>query len=850
MTLRNLRKRLFKGPRQEADDAVNLLKGGIELISPSLIAGWVHHPHHTLFDVRLLAGPHLLAKAPIDQSRPDVEEALQTKGLFGFQLKIPADFPLLRFEAPLLVLAISADGSQRFPLFYNGSRSTTQERLRSALEPERRGLQGHFDGLTPDGSQLHGWCSMAGGREPVKVWLQAQDLQPRELICQQLRPGMAHEGHAEACGFSLAIADWPEAAGATIWATYDREGLLHLPQRSHVRLPPDRPLGSSMVVADHVHQASGPGDRVQAEPGQPVERIKAASDYISDIANAQSTNSMAEAKQSLEEALAHHPNDLELLVSASNLSRVCSDYDSALVHAKQLIHNHPSFFDGYCRAAQDLAFHLGRQEEGLEIISIALDKFPNDMWVLWTAFLLYSESKNDDLALEYGKRLAELHATFSPIYPLLTSLLLKNKQDVQAEKLVEAGFSSLPTDIVIIRLKLELLLRQRQGFAYRSWLYCLTRQYPENLPEFLDYIHRLEVLSHYHPSSRRSIHECDVCCIASDEAPYIAEFIHHYLFLGFANIFIGINNSSDNTERIVRKISSLYPHVHILDLNHVQASFMQAGCYRVLFDYARQQSSSQYCLFVDIDEFWVADPFPTSIRDFLSKRPAFDVCSFHWIFFFGEVPFSPPLTQPQEYVWDQHVKSMCSCDADLIDVRVHAPLIAYSDNLSLVRGHSLNTEITFTLSGVDVHQVACDYEASPIGLSGCAWIMHRIIRSEIEYVHRLFKKRADTSDQALFRDNRDGYRLHPSTAGAREYFNQVLPPAEVSKYHQSLDDFLETCGVLNDIAESRKSITEEEIYKKLNSLSDEDLMRESALMSSIFSGTRFYDWLDKISRQP
>ncbi len=248
MNMQSLWKKLVAGPRQEADEESKLLQGGIELITPSLITGWAYHPHHAFSDVRLLAGPHLLAQARIDHSRPDVEDHLQKKGLFGFQLEIPQDLPLVRIEATPQVLALSADGSQRFALFLIGSRSSTQQRLLAALEAERRGLRGHFDGLTPDGRRIHGWCYKLGGRAPAKVWLQSSDLAPRELICQQLRPGMASQGHVDACGFSLAVADWPEAAGATVWATFDPEGLLRLPQASPVRLPTREPLNATVVV--------------------------------------------------------------------------------------------------------------------------------------------------------------------------------------------------------------------------------------------------------------------------------------------------------------------------------------------------------------------------------------------------------------------------------------------------------------------------------------------------------------------------------------------------------------------------------------------------------------------------
>lgn len=61
---------------------------------------------------------------------------------------------------------------------------------------------------------------------------------------------MASQGHVEASGFSLPIADWPEAAGATVWATYDPEGLLRLPQAAIVRLPDREPVDTALLLRE------------------------------------------------------------------------------------------------------------------------------------------------------------------------------------------------------------------------------------------------------------------------------------------------------------------------------------------------------------------------------------------------------------------------------------------------------------------------------------------------------------------------------------------------------------------------------------------------------------------------
>lgn len=242
-------KRRFAGRRNDGLNPDKSLQGGIELITPSLITGWVYHPQVPCSDVRLLVGPHLLAQARINQPRPDVEHHLQQQGDFGFQLDIPSDLPLFRVMGEPLILAFTPDGSQRFPLSLIGARSATRERLMVALEPEMRGLRGHLDGLSPDGSRIHGWCYKIDGHEPASVWLHAEGLPAYQLTCNQLRPGMASQGHSESCGFSLPISEWPGAAGARIWASFDPQGLLRLPQAAPIELPPRTDSVESSLVA-------------------------------------------------------------------------------------------------------------------------------------------------------------------------------------------------------------------------------------------------------------------------------------------------------------------------------------------------------------------------------------------------------------------------------------------------------------------------------------------------------------------------------------------------------------------------------------------------------------------------
>lgn len=195
------------------------------------------HPGADLSEVRLLSGSRLIGAAPIDGERPDVAAHLGRSGRFGFELHLGDDHPEPVAGEPLRVLALSADGSARFALTLSGaSAATTEARLRTALSPALRGLRGHFDGLSPDGQELQGWCYGHRG-EVATVWLQAEGLAPQALRCTLHRPGMGAQGHVEDCGFSLPVLAWPEAAGRTVWASFDEAGELRLPQAAPLRLP-------------------------------------------------------------------------------------------------------------------------------------------------------------------------------------------------------------------------------------------------------------------------------------------------------------------------------------------------------------------------------------------------------------------------------------------------------------------------------------------------------------------------------------------------------------------------------------------------------------------------------------
>lgn len=233
--------------------------GGIDTITPGLIAGWAHCNDAVLTEVRLFAGSHQLGQTLIKQYRQDVCQMLGIEGSFGFQIELSDDLPAVILEDPPRLLALSADGSTNVELLYQPQPSTTVERLQRVLAPQLRGLMGHFDGLSSDGDALHGWCCRRGQRseQSIEVWLLTTGQPAIELRCDRYRAGMGAQGFPEHCGFEIKLHQLPPAwAGQEVLVCFDAEGSIQLPGAGPVRLPgPGR--GEIATALPLMHPASG-----------------------------------------------------------------------------------------------------------------------------------------------------------------------------------------------------------------------------------------------------------------------------------------------------------------------------------------------------------------------------------------------------------------------------------------------------------------------------------------------------------------------------------------------------------------------------------------------------------------
>ena len=212
--------------------------GGLESITPGRLTGWVALPDHPLFEVRLLVGPHLIARAAVDQPRPDVCEATGLSGNLGFALLVPQDLPALDWDqfTPSLT-AMSADGSIQVKIKFTPNPKSTADKLQSLLHSQVRGLEGHCDGVQEDGV-VRGWAACRGQHQPATIWLQCDGLEACSVICDQDRGGLDAFGLPRASGFVFALGSLPHAwTGKEIWFTFDHAGEWRLPQPTAIFVP-------------------------------------------------------------------------------------------------------------------------------------------------------------------------------------------------------------------------------------------------------------------------------------------------------------------------------------------------------------------------------------------------------------------------------------------------------------------------------------------------------------------------------------------------------------------------------------------------------------------------------------
>ena len=104
--------------------------------------------------------------------------------------------------------------------------------------------------------------------------------------------------------------------------------------------------------------------------------------------------------------------------------------------------------------------------------------------------------------------------------------------------------------------------------------------------------------------SKKNQIKTKIVAVAKDEGAYLAEWVHHHLFLGFDAIDIYINRTSDNSLEILHKISEKYPQVNYFTADWIDLCSAEVGgkiqeiTYALALDKEKQSKNFDYLMYL------------------------------------------------------------------------------------------------------------------------------------------------------------------------------------------------------------------------------------------------------------
>lgn len=288
-----------------------------------------------------------------------------------------------------------------------------------------------------------------------------------------------------------------------------------------------------------------------------------------------------------------------------------------------------------------------------------------------------------------------------------------------------------------------------------------------------------------------------VVAIAKDESAYIHEWIHHYLYMGFEKIFVGINRTTDDTSSVLSKIKNKFECVRFEDVSWLDQACVprknpqiQSLSYAYFANQIRvHHSDITHILFCDIDEFWFSAGFEQNITSYIHSLPKFDAVSFNWLNQNGDSSsFEKPFTN-LTYQPDRHMKTIHSVESitKIVEFRCHAS--RYNNRFKKKHIDSTGASVKY-----GEHDQA--FKSQPAINKG-AFVLHRWSRSQLEYTAMLLRERPGV--EIPIKNNRFGFVL--GTGTDLDIDNSIL-----QQYWSSLGTFISHCQLDELIDKSRINI--------------------------------------------
>lgn len=290
--------------------------------------------------------------------------------------------------------------------------------------------------------------------------------------------------------------------------------------------------------------------------------------------------------------------------------------------------------------------------------------------------------------------------------------------------------------------------------------------------------------------------------IAKDEAAYLAEWVHHHLHFGFDQIAIVLNGCTDNSRQMLERIARNEPRLLVRDGDALKDACQLSGrnfqiaAYAQELALARQDHRVTHVMCLDIDEFWVTPDLQETIHSYAKRYPTADSIAFAWHM---EVPSNPELfsaaLQNQYPVQkDRHVKSLHRISERLTYLDIHNA-IHQGGNYLVADGCTFPQ---YTHNGSE--RAGLPDELFHPDTVDCAFVYHRVFRSQQEYLASLQRGRPGPSAHSL-KTNRWGYQSQEPDASVLVVHH---PEAELLALQNSYLHFVRTHGLESENVQGRK----------------------------------------------
>ena len=255
--------------------------------------------------------------------------------------------------------------------------------------------------------------------------------------------------------------------------------------------------------------------------------------------------------------------------------------------------------------------------------------------------------------------------------------------------------------------------------------------------------------------------------IAKNEAAYLPQWIYHHFLIGFDEIEIYINDTTDNSIAICEKIQKNYSNLtfHLADKLRLESikenrSF-QISAYN---NSLHHSSDSTHLMALDLDEYLICKNMNESLQSLLERQSSPDCLSFLWYSddYSSKKSFSHPLQSENTIYRMDHVKTISKLTSKVHSCSHHNFIYKKEERVINLLGGTIirlddNINTQSRRSKLMKHQLnALSAESTE------PWfVLHCIYKSEEEYLASLCRGRGHNNDQRPLKVNRWGMSPYP-----------------------------------------------------------------------------------------